>query len=87
MAQWTNLPDYRPLIMPLAAIASVASLLLHEGRVELHEFLTADVAPLVLLPPTLGVLVVLLAVAWLRGSGGRTPGTGPPKAPPGGNRQ
>lgn len=71
LAEWGGLQDYRPLALPVAMITAVCALLLYESRGEIAEFYRPQVAPFILLPGTLGVALLLLAIAWLRGAGRR----------------
>jgi spore germination protein KB len=84
LAQWLRLQDYRPLVLPVSMLACAGALLLYEDRVEVTRLQQPQVAPFLLLLPTVGVMFLLFLVAWMSGARGKQPRTGRAEAGPGG---
>jgi spore germination protein KB len=71
-AQWLGLKDYRPMILPVAVILTALFMLIHKGILEEYYFL-AWVWPLYsLIIFEAGLPFLLLAVAAIRGVGGKS---------------
>ncbi|MBZ4653978.1 MAG: putative rane protein [Peptococcaceae bacterium] len=70
-AQWLELKDYRPLVLPVGIILVALSILIHEGIVDLFDFLARVWPPYALIVFEAGIPLVLLLVALVRGKGGR----------------
>jgi len=70
-AQWLELKDYRPLVLPVGIILVALSILIHEGIVDLFDFLARFWPPYALLVFEAGIPLVLLLVALVRGKGRR----------------
>lgn len=69
LAQWLNLKDYRPLVLPLAALMVSLSILLYES-IPQEIFFATKVWTLYALPIEFVVPLLMLGVAALRGMGG-----------------
>jgi len=70
LAQWLNLKDYRPLILPLGVVISALAMQSWENIVELKAF-SAEVFPLAITFVQLIITGLLLLVALIRGADGR----------------
>lgn len=70
-AQWLDLKDYRPLVAPVGVIVVALSILLHEGIVDLLDFLGRVWPPYALIVFEVGIPLLLLIVALARGKGGK----------------
>jgi len=70
-AQVLALKDYRPLVLPLVAVAVAMSTMLHPGILELLDFRWMVWPPYALSTFELGVPLLLLVTALARGKGGR----------------
>lgn len=69
MAQWLNLREYKALVLPTGALLAVLSIILWENVIQLtHQI--ARVIPPYFLAIEVGIPLVLLALARLRGKGG-----------------
>ena len=66
LAGWLNLAEYRPLVLPAAALLVVGGLRVADNVVDLREILRSTL-PAVMLVTGLGVPVLLLLVAAARG--------------------
>lgn len=71
-AQWLGLRDYRPLVAPVGVILVALSILIHEGIVDLLDFLARVWPPYALIVFEVGIPLVLLIVALARGKGGKS---------------
>jgi len=68
MAQWLNLREYKALVLPTGALLAVLSIILWENVIQLtHQI--ARVIPPYFLAIEVGIPLVLLALARLRGKG------------------
>ncbi|MHB1043165.1 MAG: GerAB/ArcD/ProY family transporter [Eubacteriales bacterium] len=70
-AQWLELKDYRPLVAPVGVILVALSILIHEGVVDLLDFLARVWPPYALIVFQVGIPLTLLIVALARGKGGK----------------
>ena len=70
-AQWLELRDYRSLVLPIGIILVALSILIHNGIVDLLDFLTRVWQPYALLVFEGGIPLVLLIVALARRKGGK----------------
>jgi len=69
-AQWLELKDYKPLVLPLGAILLAMSITLHDSILDLFDFLGRYWGPYALTIFIAGIPLLLLAVAAARGRGG-----------------
>lgn len=71
-AQWLGLNDYKPLVLPLGVILVALSMLIHEGIVDLLDFLGHVWPPYALSIFELGIPLVLLIIGMVRRKGGKS---------------
>jgi spore germination protein KB len=74
-AQWLELKDYKPLVLPVGVILLALSIMVHESILGLFTFLGTFWGPYALTLFQVGIPLLLLIVAVLRGQGAR-PGGG-----------
>jgi len=72
-AQWLELEDYRPLVLPVGAILLALSIMAHDSIMDLFVFLGTYMGPYSLTIFEAGLPFLLLVVAVLRGQGGARP--------------
>ncbi len=70
-AQWFNLKDYRVLVIPLGILNVILSIHLFEGVADLLEFLSITFAVYALSTFEVGIPLLLLLTALIRGKGGK----------------
>lgn len=71
-AQWLGLKDYRPLVLPVGVILVAFSILLHgENIVEMLHYISLVEVPFFLIVFEVGIPLLLLIVALVRGKGGK----------------
>jgi len=69
-AQWLELKDYKPLVLPVGVILLALSIMVHESILGLLTFLGTFWGPYALTLFQVGIPLLLLVVAVLRGQGG-----------------
>lgn len=68
-AQWLELKDYRPLVLPLGVILLALSIMVHDSTLGLFTFLGTFWGPYALTLFQVGIPLLLLVVAGIRGKG------------------
>ncbi|MGB9825294.1 MAG: GerAB/ArcD/ProY family transporter [Desulfofundulus sp.] len=71
-AQWLELKDYRPLVLPVGVIVVALSILIHEGIVDMLDFIDRVWPFYALSIFEAGIPLLLLVVALARGKGGKS---------------
>ena len=69
-AQWLELKDYRPMVLPVGVILFALSIMLHDSIMDLYTFLGTSWPPFALTTFEGGFTLLLLVIAMLRGQGG-----------------
>ncbi|MCL4440969.1 MAG: spore germination protein [Firmicutes bacterium] len=69
ISQWLNLKEYKALVLPAGVLTTVLSVVLWGSFVELFSHIT-KILPFAFLPLELGLPLLLLVTAHLRGKGG-----------------
>ncbi|MDK2823179.1 MAG: spore germination protein [Clostridia bacterium] len=70
-AQWLKLKNYQPLVLPVGIILVALSILIHDGIVDLLDFLKRVWPPYALIVFEAGIPLVLLIIAVVGRKGGR----------------
>lgn len=70
-AQWLELKDYKPLVLPVGVILLALSIMIHESILGLFTFLGTFWGPYALTIFQVGIPFLLLVAAVMRGQGGR----------------
>lgn len=68
-AQWLELKDYKPLVLPVGVIIYALSIMAHDSILDLFAFLGAFWGPYALTIFIVGIPLLLLVVAAIRGKG------------------
>ncbi len=69
-AQWLELKDYKPLVLPVGVIIYALSIMAHDSLLDLFAFLGMFWGPYALTLFIVGMPLLLLVVAVIRGQGG-----------------
>lgn len=69
-AQWLELKDYRPMVLPVGVILIALSIMVHDSILGLFTFLGTFWGPYALTIFQVGIPLLLLVVAAIRGQGG-----------------
>lgn len=69
-AQWLELKEYKPLVLPVGILIYSFSILIHDSILDLFAFLGAFWGPYALTIFIVGIPLILLVVAVIRGQGG-----------------
>ncbi|MFA4884618.1 MAG: endospore germination permease [Desulfotomaculaceae bacterium] len=69
-AQWLELKDYKPLVLPVGVIIYALSIMAHDSLLDLFAFLGMFWGPYALTLFIVGIPLLLLIVAVIRGQGG-----------------
>lgn len=70
-AQWLELKDYKPLVLPVGIILIAMSILIHDSIMDLFTFLGTSWPPFALITFEGGFTLLLLLIAAFRGQGGK----------------
>ncbi|MDF9408403.1 MAG: Spore germination protein YndE [Pelotomaculum sp. PtaB.Bin013] len=68
-AQWLELNDYKPLVLPVGVILLALSVMAHDSILDLYTYLSTSALPLSIVFQA-GIPLLLLVVAVFRGQGG-----------------